>query len=379
MKRIRDLAASIPGVEHCETIVSACHAGGADHIAEVVRSRKLNRTLLASCVCCPLEFQCISCNDQRNRARIHLFDRLGLDRSSFEMINIRDRLLTSTGSEDEIVEIARDLLRGSFIRTRFMGSLRQGWSKIGRDILILGGSEVGVSCAMNLDLQGFNVHMAHRCRLKGEAELPAFLKERPVNKLKGRSVTQTEEVEIEKISGYMGNFTVTMNENGNRKRRRADIICLTDENILPLAIHEEMVGLKKFYRYDFAFFHTPQMGLYRVMPRTLNRVSAFEAGAALAAQVATAAAEAYLADHELSPRVNPELCRGCGRCAEICPFDAINMVPNDYGFFTAEVIRNHCVGCGGCVGRCPVTALDMPYFSNRLLDEIVAGTLAGGR
>jgi hypothetical protein len=29
------------------------------------------------------------------------------------------------------------------------------------------------------------------------------------------------------------------------------------------------------------------------------------------------------------------------------------------------------------VGRCPVTAIDMPYFSNEILDEILAGTLAG--
>ena len=59
------------------------------------------------------------------------------------------------------------------------------------------------------------------------------------------------------------------------------------------------------------------------MPRTLNRVTGFQAGAALAAHVATAAAEAFLKDHELSPRVDPERCRGCGRCVDICPFDAV--------------------------------------------------------
>jgi heterodisulfide reductase subunit A-like polyferredoxin len=108
-------------------------------------------------------------------------------------------------------------------------------------------------------------------------------------------------------------------------------------------------------------------------------VSAFQAGAALAAHVATAAAEAFLKDHELSPRVDPERCRGCGRCVEICTFDAVRLVPNDRGFYTAEVLRHNCVGCGGCVGRCPVTAMDMPYFSNRLLEEITACTLGEER
>ena len=35
----------------------------------------------------------------------------------------------------------------------------------GTDILILGGSEVGMSTALNLDLQGFQVRLVHRCQL----------------------------------------------------------------------------------------------------------------------------------------------------------------------------------------------------------------------
>jgi heterodisulfide reductase subunit A-like polyferredoxin len=175
----------------------------------------------------------------------------------------------------------------------------------------------------------------------------------------------------------VGDFKVGLTVDGVHRRWQADVICLTDENTLSLAIQDDQTGLKKLYRYNFAFFHTPREGLYRVNPRTLERISAFEAGAALAAEVATATAEVLLKDHELSPRVDPMLCRGCGRCAEICPFDAITMVPSSHGIFTAEVFHHNCVGCGGCVGRCPVTAMDIPYFSNQLLTEILVNTLAG--
>jgi ferredoxin len=48
------------------------------------------------------------------------------------------------------------------------------------------------------------------------------------------------------------------------------------------------------------------------------------------------------------------------------------------GNYSAEIVRHNCVGCGGCVGRCPVTALDMPYFSNQMLEALVADVLAGG-
>lgn len=377
LAQLKELAQRIPGVVYSELVFSACHPRGAEAISVAVRKQRLTRVILASCVCCPLEFQCISCNDQRNRVRIHLFDRHGLDRSRFEMINVKDHLASVDSSEETLVERMRVFLREAFLRARFMGPLRQGVTKIGKRILILGGSEVGISCALNLNMQGFRVRLIHRCRLKDSQELPQEIAQRPIQRVAGEHITHVDEALIEGIKGHLGDFTVSVREGGFRKQYTADIVCLADVNVLSLAIPVGMFGLKKFYRYNFKFFHSPQIGVYRVMPRTLRRVSAFQAGAALAAHVATTAAEAFLKDHELSPRVDRDRCRGCGRCTEICPFDAVTLVPNERGFYTAEVIRYNCVGCGGCVGRCPVTALDMPYFSNRYLDEIVAGVLSG--
>jgi heterodisulfide reductase subunit A-like polyferredoxin len=379
LTQILELAMKGPEVAHSEMVFSACHPSGSDRIATAVKKHRLNRVILASCACCPLEFQCISCNDQRNRTRIHLFDERGLDRSSFEMINLRDYLSVEHLSEEEVIYRGMDLFRAAFIRTRFLGPLRQGITEIGKDILILGGSEIGISSALNLDLQGFRVRLVHQCRLPNDSVLPTTNSVSKGSMMSGRDILHVEQATIEEISGHIGDFKVKAQIDGKRVRWRTDIICLTDENVLSLSIPEDLAGLKKFYRYNFAFFHTPQPGLYRVLPRTLNRVNAFEAGAALAAQVAKGSAEVFLKDHELSPRVDPERCRGCGRCADICPFDAIHLHPSKQGTYTAKVLRYNCVGCGGCVGRCPVTALDMPYFSNRLLEEIVSGVLEGSR
>jgi NADPH-dependent glutamate synthase beta subunit-like oxidoreductase/NAD-dependent dihydropyrimidine dehydrogenase PreA subunit len=379
LAQVLELARKGPEVAHAEMVFSACHPRGSDRIAAAVREHRLTRVILASCACCPLEFQCISCNDQRNRTRIHLFDEHGLDRSSFEMINLRDYLSVEDLSEEEMIHRARDLFREAYIRTRFLGPLREGITEIGKNILILGGSETGISAALNLDLQGFRVRLVHRCRLPKESTLPAMDSFSRGPMTSGRGIVHVDHATVEEISGHIGDFKIKAQVDGKRVRWRADIICLTDENVLSLAIPEDLVGLKKFYRYNFAFFHTPQPGVYRVSSLTLSRLNAFEAGAALAAQVARAAADAFLKDHELSPRVDPERCRGCGRCVDICPFDAIHLRANDRETYTAEVLRYNCVGCGGCVGRCPVTAMDMPYFSNRLLEEIVSGVLEGAR
>ncbi len=264
LERIRNMAASLPGTVHSELIVSACHPRGAERIAAAYRSRRLSRVILASCVCCPLEFQCIACNDQRNRARVHLFNRLGLDRCRFEMINMRDHLGGPELSEDEAVANARDFLREAYLRARLLGPLRGGTTKMGNRILVLGGSEVGLSCAHILDLQGFNVRLVHRCRLKDGPDLPEGIAMRPVTDTIGKGITHVPEAVIENIKGHLGDFHVTVSESGQRRKWKADIVCLTDLNLLTLAIPVDMFGLKKFYRFNFAFFNTPQIG---VLPR----------------------------------------------------------------------------------------------------------------
>jgi hypothetical protein len=81
------------------------------------------------------------------------------------------------------------------------------------------------------------------------------------SKLGGRSILHVKEAEIAEITGHLGDFKVSLTTGGERHTWRASVICLTDENVLPLAIQENMMGLKKLYRYNFAFFHTPQLGL----------------------------------------------------------------------------------------------------------------------
>jgi ferredoxin len=54
--------------------------------------------------------------------------------------------------------------------------------------------------------------------------------------------------------------------------------------------------------------------------------------------------------------VHAEACRGCGRCAEICPFDAVELCLGSGSELHARVEPSLCRGCNLCTAVCPTRA-----------------------
>lgn len=59
--------------------------------------------------------------------------------------------------------------------------------------------------------------------------------------------------------------------------------------------------------------------------------------------------------------INPELCKGCGLCAKVCPYHAITL---DKEKKKAETIEAACAGCGTCGAECPFNAITMRHFTD---------------
>jgi len=82
----------------------------------------------------------------------------------------------------------------------------------------------------------------------------------------------------------------------------------------------------------------------------------------------------------LSPTVcvvNDLLCRGCGKCAEICQFGAPALEETINGVFVARINPAKCKGCGTCAVWCPTGAITAQHFTDGQIEEMLSAMLKG--
>jgi heterodisulfide reductase subunit A len=68
----------------------------------------------------------------------------------------------------------------------------------------------------------------------------------------------------------------------------------------------------------------------------------------------------------ITSQVDPDLCKGCGLCTKVCPYNAITLNKETK---KAEVVEAACAGCGTCGAECPFGAITMRHFTDAQLNE----------
>ena len=106
-----------------------------------------------------------------------------------------------------------------------------------------------------------------------------------------------------------------------------------------------------------------------------NSAEAVASGLAAVTQAASILKRGFAELDPLVAFVYQSICEWCGKCLEVCPYDAPQQVEQD-GRQVAFIDKTACKGCGGCVPVCPKDAIDLEGYTNAQITAMIDGLLA---
>jgi len=93
---------------------------------------------------------------------------------------------------------------------------------------------------------------------------------------------------------------------------------------------------------------------------------------AAAARASILMAQGKVTVEAITSQLTPDKCTGCQMCTKVCPFNAINPVPEKK---KVELIEAACSGCGACGAECPFNAISMRHFTDeQIMAQVEAAT-----
>jgi heterodisulfide reductase subunit A-like polyferredoxin len=157
---IVEYAKEIPNVAYTQANLFSCSQDAQSQMVEMIKEHNLNRVVVAACS--PTTHQPIFQDMLRNA---------GLNKYLFEMANIRNQCTWVHQNEPgRATEKCQDLIRMAVAKARLLEPLEYLSVPINKTALVVGGGVTGMTAALGLADQGFEVHLAERKgRLGGNA------------------------------------------------------------------------------------------------------------------------------------------------------------------------------------------------------------------
>jgi heterodisulfide reductase subunit A-like polyferredoxin len=154
---VAEVARSLPGVVHSEDRLYACSQDAVAHIIDQIRTLGLNRVVVASCT--PLTHEPLF-RDALRQA--------GLSPYLFEMANIRNHCSWVHSSDwDGATAKAKALVRMAAARALHLEPIKTAEVSVNNAALVIGGGAAGMTAAVTLAEQGFQVHLVERTERLG--------------------------------------------------------------------------------------------------------------------------------------------------------------------------------------------------------------------
>lgn len=219
-------AATLPNVVFSDHNLYTCAEIGLTTIKEAIEEHNLNRVIVCSCT---------------PRTHEPLFrsacEEAGLNKYLFSFVNIREQCSwVHMKKPEEAFEKAKDLIKMGVARATKLEALEMIVVDVDPSALVIGGGISGMNAASNLSKQGFKTYLVEKEKNLGgllnslyrlfpnDQESSELLKDIEGRIQTDKNITVYTSAMITSIDGFVGNFEVEINQNGNSIRIKVGAI-----------------------------------------------------------------------------------------------------------------------------------------------------------
>ena len=218
--KVAEMALKEPGVCHAEDYPYMCSEAGQSRIAAAIAEKGL--TGIVVCSCSPRMHEATF----RKAA-----ERCGLNPYMVEIANLREHCSWIHKDMDEATEKAVILMRAAVAKVHLNTPLQAGESAVTKRALVIGGGIAGIQTAIDIADAGYKVDIVEKTPSIGgrmsqlDKTFPTLdcsaciLTPKMVEAAAHENITIHTYSEVEKVSGFVGNFTVDI----RKKARMVDM------------------------------------------------------------------------------------------------------------------------------------------------------------
>lgn len=231
-----EYSSTLDNVVHAEEGLFVCSTDAAEKISNTIREKGLNRVVVAACT--PRTHEALFRDTLREG---------GINQYFFDMANIREHCSWVHSKEkEEATKKAKDIVRMSVARTANLEPLQEFDLPVNKTGLVVGGGLAGMTSALSLANQGFEVHLVEKdTDLGGMArrifytldglDVQAYLDDLIRKVYQHPLIHVFHDATITDVSGYVGNFITTVKSEGRVKeiRHGAAILATGADEYLP--------------------------------------------------------------------------------------------------------------------------------------------------
>jgi heterodisulfide reductase subunit A len=231
-----EYASTLPNVVYATEQIFSCANNSAKEITDLAKEKGLNRVVIAACS--PRTLEPLFRDTLREA---------GLNQYYLDMANIREHCSwIHAKQKDEATSKAQDIIRMSVARASYLEPLKEFDLPVNKTALVVGGGIAGMTCALSIARQGHEVQLVEKDKeLGGVARrLHTTIEGLDVQRHLGEVIRQvyqnpkihvSHDATILNVSGYLGNFTTTVETEGQVKQIKhgASVLAIGAEEYKP--------------------------------------------------------------------------------------------------------------------------------------------------